>query len=56
MLHRVDGDLYMEQVPLRRIAEEYGTPAYIYSEAAITNAIRRSIRHSLARPIWSATP
>ncbi len=38
MLHRVDGDLYMEQVPLRRIAEEYGTPAYIYSEAAITNA------------------
>jgi diaminopimelate decarboxylase len=38
MLHRVDGDLFMEQVPLRRIAEEYGTPAYVYSEAAITRA------------------
>lgn len=38
MLHRVDGDLYMEQVPLRKIAEQFGTPAYVYSESAIRAA------------------
>ncbi|MBT4162629.1 MAG: diaminopimelate decarboxylase [Gammaproteobacteria bacterium] len=38
MLHRVDGDLYMEQVSLTEIAEQHGTPTYIYSETAIRSA------------------
>jgi len=38
MLHRADGDLYMEQVSLNEIAEQHGTPCYVYSEAAIRRA------------------
>jgi diaminopimelate decarboxylase len=38
--HR-DGELYAEDVPLRRIAEEVGTPCYVYSSAAITERYRR---------------
>ncbi len=30
-----DGELYAEQVPLRRIAEDYGTPCYVYSRATL---------------------
>ncbi len=30
-----DGQLYCEQVPLRELAEEYGTPLYVYSRAQI---------------------
>ena len=30
-----DGELYCEDVPLREIAEEAGTPAYVYSTATI---------------------
>jgi len=33
----VDGQLHVEQVPLRRIAEEVGTPFYCYSNAALTD-------------------
>jgi diaminopimelate decarboxylase len=33
----VDGELHVEQVPLRRIAEEVGTPFYCYSSAALTD-------------------
>jgi len=39
--HHRDGDLYAEDVPLRRIAEAVGTPCYIYSAAAITERYRR---------------
>lgn len=38
MLHRVNGDLMMEQVSLTEIARHYGTPTYVYSEAEITRA------------------
>ena len=31
-----DAALYAESVPVRNIAEQYGTPTYIYSRAAIT--------------------
>jgi len=34
------GELYAEQVPLRRIAERYGTPCYIYSRAAVEQTYR----------------
>lgn len=34
--HYVDGELWCEEVPMRRIAEEVGTPAYVYSTATLT--------------------
>ncbi|HWA49829.1 MAG TPA: diaminopimelate decarboxylase [Dongiaceae bacterium] len=33
----VDGELHVEGVPVRRIAEEVGTPFYCYSSAALTD-------------------
>ena len=41
VLHRLDGDLSIEQVPLSEIAEQYGTPTYIYSEDAIRRAYEK---------------
>ncbi|UZJ43683.1 diaminopimelate decarboxylase [Marinimicrobium sp. C6131] len=38
---RRDGELFVEDVPLARIAEQFGTPTYVYSRAAFT-------RHYLA--------
>jgi len=35
-----DGELHAESVPLSRIAEHYGTPCYVYSRAALTEAWR----------------
>ncbi|UJP06249.1 MAG: diaminopimelate decarboxylase [Nitrosomonas sp.] len=32
--------LYVESVPLHQIAEQYGTPCYVYSRAALTQAYR----------------
>ncbi len=37
---RRDGELCAEDVPLSSIAERYGTPAYVYSRAAIEAAYR----------------
>src|SRR3989442_6045205 len=34
------GELYCEEVPLRQIAAEVGTPAYIYSEGTLRRHIR----------------
>ena len=31
----VDGELFAERVPLARIAEEVGTPVYVYSRATL---------------------
>jgi diaminopimelate decarboxylase len=39
--HHQDGELYAEDVPLRRIAEQVGTPCYVYSSAAITARYER---------------
>lgn len=36
--HRIAGDLHAEQAPLKDIAEAYGTPAFVYSRAAIAHA------------------
>ncbi len=33
-----DNELFIESVSLKQIAEEYGTPCYVYSRAALTNA------------------
>jgi diaminopimelate decarboxylase len=35
-----NGTLHAEDVPLARIAEEFGTPCYVYSRAALTDAFR----------------
>jgi diaminopimelate decarboxylase len=35
-----DGVLHAENVPLVRIAEQFGTPCYVYSRAALTSAWR----------------
>ncbi|MDG1231758.1 MAG: diaminopimelate decarboxylase [Pseudomonadales bacterium] len=40
MLHRIEGDLHIEQVSLREIAETHDTPCFVYSEGAITAAYR----------------
>jgi diaminopimelate decarboxylase len=37
-LHRVDGRLFLEEVPLDDLAIRYGTPLYVYSSAALTEA------------------
>jgi diaminopimelate decarboxylase len=37
----LNGEMYCEEVPLRHIAEEVGTPAYIYSRNTITAHYRR---------------
>jgi diaminopimelate decarboxylase len=39
--HHKDGELHAEDVPLRRVAEEVGTPCYVYSSAAITERYER---------------
>jgi len=36
--HRLNGALAVEQVPLTRIAAEFGTPTFVYSRAALTAA------------------
>lgn len=38
--HLVDGELYAEDVPLARIAEEVGTPVYVYSRATLERHAR----------------
>jgi diaminopimelate decarboxylase len=35
-----DGELYAEDIPLAQIAEQYGTPTYVYSHAAFIEAYR----------------
>jgi diaminopimelate decarboxylase len=37
-LHRVEGVLHWEAVSLEQIAQTYGTPCYVYSRAAFTQA------------------
>src|SRR5215469_5003233 len=35
------GELYCERVPLRQLAQEYGTPLYVYSATTIRQRYRR---------------
>ena len=35
-----NGVLYAESVPLPTIAEKFGTPAYVYSRAALEASLR----------------
>ena len=38
MFHRIDGELFVEEVSLKTISEQYGTPTFVYSAALITEA------------------
>jgi diaminopimelate decarboxylase len=37
-LHRIDGRLFLEEVSLEDLARQFGTPLYVYSRAALTEA------------------
>ncbi len=38
--HYQDGQLYCEEIPVARLAEQYGTPLYVYSRAAILGQLQ----------------
>jgi len=40
-LERIKGELYLEGVSLRNLAEEFGTPLYVYSASYIRDRIRK---------------
>lgn len=48
-----DGELYAEDVPMRRIAEEVGTPVYVYSRATLERHAR--VFHEALEPVAGAT-
>ncbi len=39
--HAVDGALYCDQAPLARLADDFGTPLYVYSGSALRKNYRR---------------
>src|ERR687895_469839 len=39
--HYVDGALHCEAVPLARLAEEFGSPLYVYSAGGLRDSYRR---------------
>jgi diaminopimelate decarboxylase len=39
-LSRKDGELHVESIPLSALADEFGTPCYVYSKSAITAAFQ----------------
>ncbi len=45
-----DGQLYAEQVPLARIAEQYGSPTYVYSRATLTRHYKAYANSLAGRP------
>ena len=53
----LNGEMYCEGVPLRRIAEDVGTPVYVYSRSTLRNHFRRldeafsSLPHSICYSI-----
>ncbi len=50
VLSQKNGELYMESVPLNKVADTYGTPAYVYSRAAISKQY-----HSLENALGNQT-
>lgn len=45
-----NGEIFAEDVALARIAEQFGTPCYVYSRAALTDAFQRYDRAFGSRP------
>jgi diaminopimelate decarboxylase len=38
--HYRDGQLFCEDTPIARLAEEYGTPLYIYSQGMFLDTLK----------------
>ena len=54
--HYRDGQLYCEDVPAAELAERFGTPLYVYSQASILGTLEGAadgVRRASIR--WSAT-
>ena len=51
-LHRQDGQLHLEAQPLGQVAEQFGTPAFVYSKAAISAAYQRLEGAFKGQPHW----
>lgn len=49
-LHRIDGRLFLEDVPLEELARQFGTPLYVYSHAALTEAFESYERALIGLP------
>ena len=49
-LHRIDGRLFMEDVPLDELARQFGTPLYVYSRATLEAAYRAYSQAFAATP------
>lgn len=49
-LTRIDGRLHLEGVALDALADQYGTPCYVYSRAALTRAYREYADALAAHP------
>ncbi len=49
-LHRKDGHLFVEEVSLEELARQYGTPLYVYSQAALGEAYARYEQALLGLP------
>lgn len=40
VFHRIGSELYCEEIPIERLAAEYGTPLYVYSRRSIVERFR----------------
>ncbi|MEY2620851.1 MAG: Diaminopimelate decarboxylase [Pseudomonadota bacterium] len=49
-LHRVGPELHLEQVSLNQLAQTHGTPLFVYSKAAMLNALANYQRGFAGRP------
>ena len=50
-----NGTLYAEDVPLTAIAQQFGTPAYVYSRAAIRSAFAEFSQACAGRRVLAPT-
>lgn len=41
MLNTQNNELFIEQVSLQKLAQEFGTPLYVYSQEALTSALNK---------------
>ena len=49
-VRRIDGDLFIEDVSCASLAQQFGTPLYVYSRLAVENAWRAYDVALAARP------
>ncbi len=51
MFHYLDHHLHCEQVNLARLADQFGTPLYVYSQSAIESAYQEFVEATRGRPV-----